>query len=216
MFNAADFLFSLLYLAPAALIAITLHEAAHGMVSYWLGDPTPMAQGRLSLNPLHHLDLWGTICLIFMGFGWAKPVRVDPRYYKKPKSGMALVALAGPVMNLIIAFVFSFLLAAAAKFFNRDNLFLNYLVNLLQYTVLLNIGLGVFNLIPLPPLDGSKLLAGILPDKAFVWLLTHEKYFAIVLCVLLICGVLDKPLGILQNALYKVICYPAFLIFGLV
>ena len=216
MANIAAVLFSLLYTAPAALIAITLHEFAHGMVSYWLGDPTPLAQGRLSLNPLEHLDPIGTVCLVFMGFGWAKPVNVDPSYYKKPKQGMALVALAGPLMNLLVAFVFSFMFAAAVKFFTPGNAFLNYLISFLKYTVLINIGLGVFNLIPLPPLDGSKLAAWLLPDKAALWLIRHELWFAVVLGILIISGALNKPLGIVQNALYSVICFPAFALFGLI
>ena len=102
--SPAELLFALVYTLPAVLLAVSLHEFAHGFVSYKLGDPTPKSDGRLSLNPFHHLDLIGTLCLLVFHFGWAKPVQVNPRYYKNPKAGMAVTALAGPVMNFLVAF----------------------------------------------------------------------------------------------------------------
>ena len=147
-----------LYIVPAALIAIMLHEIAHGLVSYWLGDPTPKRQGRLSLNPLKHLDPVGTICLILFHVGWAKPVVVNPDYYKKRKLGMALVALAGPLTNFIVAIVSMIIIGFILKFANSSLAIFDIINTFLLILAIINIGLGVFNLIPIPPLDGSKIL----------------------------------------------------------
>ncbi|MEG0290674.1 MAG: site-2 protease family protein, partial [Erysipelotrichaceae bacterium] len=147
---------NLKFLLPAVLIALTLHELAHGFVSYKLGDPTPKQEGRLSLNPFAHLDPFGTLCLIVFGFGWAKPVMVNPNYYKNPKVGMVLTAIAGPLTNFLIAFVFLLLDVLMIRFnLAYSNSFSFYIYNLLLVTSQISIGLGVFNLIPIPPLDGS-------------------------------------------------------------
>ena len=151
-----NFIVSLLYVAPAVLIALSLHEFAHGLASYSLGDPTPKANGRLSLNPFRHMDLWGTLMLLFFGFGWAKPVSVDPRYYENPKADMVKVALAGPLMNFVVAFVALFLMGAIEKLQLPMNIVSNYIYTLLYYTALIDIGLGLFNLIPIPPLDAQR------------------------------------------------------------
>ena len=134
----------LIYTAPATLLAISAHEFAHGLVSYWLGDPTPKRDGRLSLNPLHHLDLVGTICMLVFRFGWAKPVKVNPQYYKNPKQGMALTALAGPVMNLILAFLFLGIFVGLFHVTEGSTEgMLGYLMLLAQYTAIMNIGLEI-------------------------------------------------------------------------
>ena len=176
-----------LYIIPAALIAIMCHELTHGLFSYMQGDPTPKEQGRLSLNPAKHLDLFGTLCLIFLGFGWAKPVQVDPRYYKNPKWGMALVALGGPLANFVIAFL-SGLILTLIEFYVPYSDFSMILYNFFLYLIIINVGLGLFNLIPIPPLDGSKIIGAILPENAYHQYMKYQKYgmfFIIGLLVLL-------------------------------
>lgn len=188
---------SLIYTAPAILIAICVHEASHGLVSYWLGDPTPKEQGRLSLNPFRHMDIFGTICMVLFHFGWAKPVRVNPGFYKKPKLGMCLVALAGPVSNFIVAFLFCGLYALLVRigWAGYDvNVVQSYGVALTLYVAILNLGLGLFNLIPIPPLDGSKVLAVFFPDRAHAWLMKYERYGSILLLVALYFGIFDTLL----------------------
>ncbi len=194
----------LIYTAPATLLAISAHEFAHGLVSYWLGDPTPKRDGRLSLNPLHHLDLVGTICMLVFRFGWAKPVKVNPQYYKNPKQGMALTALAGPVMNLILAFLFLGIFVGLFHVTEGSTEgILGYLMLLAQYTAIMNIGLGVFNLIPIPPLDGSKVLGIFLPQRTYFQLMRYERYGGLLMIVLLYTGVLSHPLGILRDGLLE-------------
>ena len=194
----------LIYTAPATLLAISAHEFAHGLVSYWLGDPTPKRDGRLSLNPLHHLDLVGTICMLVFRFGWAKPVKVNPQYYKNPKQGMALTALAGPVMNLILAFLFLGIFVGLFHVTEGSTEgMLGYLMLLAQYTAIMNIGLGVFNLIPIPPLDGSKVLGIFLPQRTYFQLMRYERYGGLLMIVLLYTGVLSRPLVILRDGLLE-------------
>lgn len=176
-----------LYIIPAALIAIMCHELTHGLFSYMQGDPTPKEQGRLSLNPAKHLDLFGTLCLIFLGFGWAKPVQVDPRYYKNPKWGMALVALGGPLANFVLAFL-SGLILILIEFYVPYSDFSMILYNFFLYLIIINVGLGLFNLIPIPPLDGSKIIGAILPESSYHQYMKYQKYgmfFIIGLLVLL-------------------------------
>ncbi|MFR8088998.1 MAG: site-2 protease family protein [Lachnospirales bacterium] len=194
----------LIYTAPATLLAISAHEFAHGLISYWLGDPTPKRDGRLSLNPLHHLDLVGTICMLVFRFGWAKPVKVNPQYYKNPKQGMALTALAGPAMNLILAFLFLGIFVGLFHVTEGSTEgILGYLMLLAQYTAIMNIGLGVFNLIPIPPLDGSKILGIFLPQRTYFQLMKYERYGGLLMIVLLYTGVLSRPLGFLRDGLLE-------------
>lgn len=188
---------SLLYLlfsAPGVLIAITFHEYAHGLAAYKLGDTTAKDEGRLSLNPLDHLDPIGTIMLLLAGFGWGKPVHVNPRNYTKKISmekGEAIVSAAGPIMNLILALVFTLIYYAIYKFAGATFVIstVGYVVmKLISYTILVNIGLGVFNLIPLPPLDGSKIIMPILPLKAKEWFSNNEQIFYIIFIVIFVTG----------------------------
>ena len=162
-------LLSYLYIAPAALIAIIFHEVSHGLMSYWLGDPTPKVEGRLTLNPMKHLDPIGTLCLIVFKFGWAKPVRVNPRYYKNPKWGMALVGLAGPLANYLTAFLAGLFCILMIRFAPATQL-TEIVCTFLMYVIMINVGLGTFNLIPIPPLDGSKIVGAILPEEAYYYL----------------------------------------------
>ncbi len=178
--NLTDYI----YIVVAALFAIILHEIAHGLVSTWLGDPTPKRQGRLSLNPLKHLDPIGTLCLIFFHVGWAKPVLVNPDYYKNKKRGMALVALAGPLMNFLLA-IFSIIIMAI---FVKVNAYSNVLIiiyNFLLYFSVINLGLGLFNLIPIPPLDGSRILGAFLKDDTYEQYMKYERYGFIIIAILL-------------------------------
>ena len=181
----------IIYVVPAILIALSLHEFAHGWASYMLGDPTPKAEGRLSVNPLQHLDLVGTLLLFFVGFGWAKPVSVDARYYENPKSDMVKVALAGPIMNFVVAFVSLFIIGLLEKMQVPANGISNYVAMLLNYIALINIGLGLFNLIPVPPLDGSKVLFAVLPPKSYFSYMRYEQFGMIALLIFIYMGAFD-------------------------
>ena len=195
-----------LYIIPAALISIMCHELTHGLFSYLLGDPTPKEQGRLSLNPIKHLDPIGTLCLILFGFGWAKPVMVDPRYYKNPKWGMALVALGGPLANFIIALL-SGLVLTLIQLHAPYTQTIEIIFNFFLYLMLINIGLGVFNLIPIPPLDGSKIIGAVLPDNAYNQYMKYQKYGMIFILGLLILLDVLEALGYpsLLNELLNII-----------
>ena len=189
-------LFGLLVSIPGVLIAITFHEFAHGFAAYKLGDNTAKNEGRLSLNPLDHLDPIGTLMLLFAGFGWGKPVHVNPTNYTRRISmekGEAIVSLAGPLMNIILAFIFAIIYAAIYKFAGPDfvtDSTVGYIIMLLiSFTISINIGLGVFNLIPLPPLDGSKIIMPFLPYNAKQWFRNNEYIFYIVFVVIWITGI---------------------------
>ncbi|MGL4737286.1 MAG: site-2 protease family protein [Cellulosilyticaceae bacterium] len=193
----------LLYTLPAVLIAISMHELAHGYMSYKLGDPTAKANGRLSLNPLAHLDLVGTLCLILFHFGWAKPVPVNPYYYKNRKRGMVLVSLAGPMMNFIIAFISLLISGVILKVtggYGGKGIY--YVFQFFSYTTIINLGLGVFNLIPFPPLDGSKILGAVLPEGQYFKYMQYERYGYFILMALLWLGVLSVPLNFLNSHIY--------------
>lgn len=180
----------------AVILAIVLHEMAHGYASHFLGDPNPKSAGRLSLNPLNHLDPIGTLCLFFFGFGWAKPVGINSRYYKNEKLGICLVALAGPITNFIIACVSALLLN-----FIPNGILASFLYILMS----INIGLGCFNLIPLPPLDGSKILAAVLPDKLYWKYMSIERYSMIILMIVLYTGILNPVLNVLYSLAYSLV-----------
>lgn len=173
----------------AVLLCLTVHETCHGLASYVLGDPTAKSKHRLSLNPLRHIDWLGLAMMFFVGFGWAKAVPVDPRYFKKPKEGMAVTALAGPVSNLLLAVVALFICKAIylyAPYSIGMELFFNFLL----YSVApLSIGLGLFNLLPIPPLDGSKVLGVLLPDRLYFSLMRYERYGMLLLIALSYFGV---------------------------
>ena len=187
-------LLGLLLSAPGVLIAITFHEFAHGYAAYKLGDDTAKNQGRLSLNPLAHLDPIGTLMLLVAGFGWGKPVEVNPRNYTRKISmekGEAIVSLAGPLMNFVLAIIFTLIYCAIYKFASTSFLVSTIggiIMLLISSTISINIGLGIFNLIPLPPLDGSKIIMPFLPYKAKEFFVNNEQIFYIVFVLLLITG----------------------------
>ncbi len=189
----------LLYLlmqAFSVLVCLTVHETCHGLAALALGDPTAKQMHRLSFNPLRHLDPFGALMMLVAGFGWAKPVPVNPSYFKNPKSGMAITALAGPVSNFVLAFLALLLRAVLAGlgYAWPDSALLPWLMDFLLVTAYLSIGLGIFNLIPFPPLDGSKVLGAFLPDRAYYTVLRYERYGMLFLIVVLWSGVLDGPL----------------------
>lgn len=186
-----------LYVIPAALLAIAVHEASHGYIAYRMGDPTPKQTGRLTLNPLAHLDPLGTLCLIIFRFGWAKPVQVNPLYFKNRKRDMALVALAGPVANFLLAFLSTVILAICIKFPLLGQA-TTIAVTFLDILIALNVGLGLFNLIPCPPLDGSKILGAVLPDETYFNMMKYDMYFQMGLLLLLYFGFLTRPLSIVR------------------
>ena len=187
-------LIGLLISAPGVLIAITFHEFAHGYAAYKLGDDTAKRQGRLSLNPFAHLDPIGTLMLLVAGFGWGKPVEVDPRNYTRKISmekGEAIVSLAGPLMNFILAIIFTLIYCAIYKFTSATFMASTVgtvIMLLISTTISINIGLGVFNLIPLPPLDGSKIIMPFLPYKAKEFFVNNEQIFYIVFVLIWITG----------------------------
>ena len=186
---------SLLISVPGVLVAITFHEFAHAFVADRLGDDTARREGRLSLNPFDHLDPIGTVLLLFAGFGWGKPVHVNPSNYTRKISmekGEAIVSSAGPIMNIILAIVFTFIYCAIYKFAGATFIesTVGWIVMLLiSSTISINIGLGVFNLIPLPPLDGSKIIMPFLPYNAKQWFRNNEYIFYIIFVVIWITGI---------------------------
>lgn len=202
-------LLNLLGRVAGVFLCLTVHETCHGLAAYALGDPTAKRMQRLSLNPLHHIDWLGLASMVICGFGWAKPVPVDMRYFKNPRLGMAFTALAGPVSNFLLALLLLFaasLLPALAP----ANVVAAGLFSFCASTAVLSIGLGLFNLVPIPPLDGSKVLFSILPEKAYYTLMRYERYG---MAVLLLLVWLDVGGSYLSNAIYEVFRWMAGLFF---
>lgn len=199
-------------------LILPFHEWAHAFTASLLGDKSVKYRGRLSLNPLSHIDPFGALCLLLFGFGWARPVPIDPRNFKNPKAGMAITAVMGPVANLIAALagmlVFNGINAFAPTFFFSE--VGSFILTFLSYYISCNIGLAVFNLIPIPPLDGSKVLFVFLPDKAVSFFYKYQQIFFIALFVLLYAGVLNPILNIATNGLYGALYWLSSLPFGLI
>lgn len=186
----------LVYRLVAVIMALTIHEFSHGFAAYLMGDRTAKEQGRLTLNPAKHIDIFGSIMLLLVGFGWAKPVGVNPLRFKKPKAGMAITALAGPLSNFILAFVLYIIaLTVQINFFGVRTA--ANVVTFLATCISLNIGLGIFNLIPVPPLDGSRIFLVFLPDDTYFKIMQYERYIQLILMALLFLGALDAPLNFL-------------------
>jgi len=201
----------LLYILPVILISLTVHEYCHAFVAFKQGDYTARNQGRISLNPLVHLDPIGTLMIIFtalggLGFGWAKPVPINPAYFRDWKLGMRLVGLAGPLSNFALATLSMILIKILEPFLissiggiGFDILMITY--TFLTYMILINIGLGVFNLLPFPPLDGSKIFGSFMPDNIYIWMMNNEQYIAygLIAIYIFVPGVLDSFMSPLMH-----------------
>jgi len=195
-------------MAVPFLLAITCHEVAHGYVAYMLGDPTAKSQGRLTLNPLKHLDPLGVVAFVIAKIGWAKPVPVDSRYFKNPRRDMMYVAVAGPAVNFALAIVFSFLYKWMVAYAMQDvegssaSMVIPPIISMLEAGVVVNLILGVFNLLPIPPLDGSNILAGLLPPQSAYSYMRFSKYGFILIILLAVTGILGYVLWPPVMALY--------------
>ena len=190
--------------ALVTLIAIPFHEAGHALAAWLLGDPTAKREGRISLNPFRHFDLVGTLCMIFAGVGWAKPVSTDPRNFKNPKWGMALTALAGPAANLLLAYL-GMVAWKILYYWAPTTMITIFAARFLQYLVMMDVGLAVFNLIPIPPLDGSRILLVLLPRQMYFGLMKYERYIMIALLAAVWFGALDTPLYYLNNIVWELL-----------
>ena len=196
---------SLLISAAAALVCITFHELSHGYMAWRLGDPTAKLAGRLTLNPIRHIDILGLVMMLVAKVGWAKPVPVDVRYFRNPKQGMAITALAGPLSNFLMALaalVLCSLINAFAPLYPAVLVLLCFLSNV----AILSVGLGLFNLIPISPLDGSKVLLALLPERTYFKILRYERYVMIALVLLVLLGVFQRPLSFLMKAVLRWMC----------
>ena len=203
-------LLSLLLTIPGVIIAISLHEFAHAWMAVRLGDDTPLRQGRLSIDPLKHLDPIGIMMLMFCGIGWGRPVQIDSSNFnpKYRRNGEALVSLAGPVMNFIIAFVLTLIDGLILKFAVASFLSTTpgrVILMMIQSAIIMNIGLGVFNLIPLPPLDGSKIFIRFMPYNVRNWIYDHEMWFYMAFLVLWITNLSSIIITPIMTWIYQVI-----------
>lgn len=201
--------FGILYMmvAYAVILFLTLpvHEMAHGLVAHWCGDDTAKWHGRLTLNPLRHLDVWGTLMILTVGIGYAKPVPVNPRNFRHYKRDMILVSLAGPLSNFLMALVAMFLWKIAFYLpFVSETVYIVLSV-ILSIVINVNISLMVFNLLPVPPLDGSRLWSTLLPGRWSYTLEQYSRYITWGLFVLIFSGVLDRPLEFLQSLVYSLL-----------
>ena len=206
LWNSLDFsaMLSALMRLIAVFLCLTVHETCHGLAAYALGDPTAKREHRLSLNPLHHIDWVGLACMLVLGFGWAKPVPVDMRYFKKPKQGMALTALAGPACNFLLALLFLFLYGLLYyPLYVHGGAVAETVLQLVYTTAYLSLALAVFNLIPIPPLDGSRVLTAVLPARLYYKVMQYEQYIIYGVFIILMLGWLDGPLSFLRGVVYN-------------
>lgn len=186
----------------ASLLCIMFHEVSHGLCALAMGDTTARDAGRLTFNPLKHIDLWGLLMMAVFKFGWAKPVPINMRRFRRPVLGMALTALAGPVSNIILAFLALCVRSAAVFFYYQSGgAVAEFIILFTEYVAILSVGLAIFNIIPIPPLDGSKVLFALLPKHLYYKLMRVEKYGFVILMVVLYLGVLDTPLAFCRTAL---------------
>lgn len=189
-----SYLLDLLISVIPAIICITVHEMSHGLAAKLMGDDTAETQRRLSLNPLRHIEPAGLVMLVVFKIGWAKPVPVNMMRFKKPKAGMAITALAGPVSNFILAAVLLFIRGTVTIPLSKFGWGLT-VIELFDTTAYLSVCLGLFNLIPLPPMDGSKVLFSFLPDRLYMKLMRYERYGMIIIIIVMLTNIVDKPLN---------------------
>ena len=188
--------------AIVVLIAIPFHESAHALASYLLGDDTAVRAGRLSLNPMRHFDPLGALCMLVGGVGWAKPVSINPYKYKNPKVGMALSAAAGPASNFLLAWVSMILYKIC--WYSGVGQTAPTLITFLYYMIAMNLSLGVFNLLPVPPFDGSRIVLLFLPQRLYFKAMKYERYIMLAVLALVFLGLLNAPLSWLVNAMWNV------------
>ena len=219
--DITDYIIQLLLSLPIIFLALSLHETAHGFVAYKLGDPTAKNLGRLTLNPAKHLDPIGFVCMLLAGFGWAKPVPINSRHFKKPRRDIALTSIAGPVSNLLLAFVFVIVFRFTVPYWWRSIYLVSlgggaaldkvyfYLYVLIYLAIQMNITLAVFNLLPIPPLDGSKILYSFLSPRAYFKIAPYERYISIAFMLLLVMGVLSPLLStiteLIMNGMFFIV-----------
>lgn len=199
-----DNLLSTALAVGASLLCIVVHETCHGWTAWRLGDDTAKNAGRLTLNPLRHIDIIGLLMMAFLKFGWAKPVPIDMRNFKNPKTGMAITAAAGPISNILLAFIFLLLRSAAMGIFlGNETQGWQIMNEFFEYVIIISAGLAVFNLIPISPLDGSKVLFSFLPQETYWKLMRYERYGMLVLIAAMYFGWLDRPLLFLRGGLLE-------------
>ncbi|MBQ8140256.1 MAG: site-2 protease family protein [Clostridia bacterium] len=213
--DITSILIQILLSLPIVLLSLSMHEMAHGYAADKLGDPTARNLGRVTLNPLKHLDPIGFICMLLFGFGWANPVPINSRYFKKPRRDMAIAAAAGPLSNLFLALIFTVLLKGYDMLITsvtiQNVLLANIVFTFLYLGIRLNITLAVFNLFPIPPLDGSRILYVFLPPKYYFGLMKYERYISLGIMLLLLLGVLDPVISFVSGGIMNLL----FLIVGL-
>lgn len=201
----ADFLSLMINLFSRLFVifcTMPIHEYAHALIATKLGDQTPRLSGRLTLNPMAHISLPGALLIILCGFGYAKPVSVNPRNFKDSKKGMALTAIAGPISNLIMGFVFVFLATLVENLMDYTMITSSIYI-FLVFAAQINVNLAVFNLLPIPPLDGSRILQLLIPAKYYYKFLEYERYIIIVVFVLILTGILTTPLSLISGAILE-------------